>query len=55
MKDACRSIEDDRRMLMAEATEQNKLLDALSREKTCTYIAALIILSINTVYNIQIN
>ncbi|XP_077968423.1 uncharacterized protein LOC120326295 isoform X1 [Styela clava] len=34
MKEVCRTMEDDRRMLMAEATEQNKLVDVLSREKT---------------------
>nr|CAB3229879.1 centrosomal protein of 128 kDa-like [Phallusia mammillata] len=34
MKTMCRSMDDDRRQLMCEVTEQNKLVDTLSREKT---------------------
>jgi len=30
-------MEEDRRQLMSEVTEQNKLVDALSREKTCEF------------------
>ena len=30
-----KSVEIDRRKLMNEITEQNKLVDTLSREKTC--------------------
>lgn len=37
MKEMCKNIEDDRRQLMSEVTEQNKLVDSLSREKTCKH------------------
>uniref|UniRef100_H2YQ93 Myosin tail domain-containing protein n=1 Tax=Ciona savignyi TaxID=51511 RepID=H2YQ93_CIOSA len=34
MKELYRSMEDDRRSIMSEVTQQNKLVDSLSKEKT---------------------
>ena len=37
IKEMCRSMDEDRRQLMNEVTEQNKVVDCLTKEKTCEW------------------